>query len=172
MADYGSPTPDFRMPVPPFNEGEGDCHDPVFELVDYPSPDRVFHTGETLSATVRYEAANCTELRATFGVRHVAGSPRFEFYCNQNGTVPDHCMHGFDGNIFSEDVVLAGPTGTVTITAQPGEFPPESLESHPDLDGAQLCSVVLSVNDGIEGGSASYQQLDVGCPEGHYPPYD
>lgn len=169
----GAPTPDYRTPFPPNNFPEGECRDPVFDLIEYPSPDRVFHAGESMTATIRYDAPNCRELRATFGIRHVEGSPRFEFYCRMtDGSIPEHCADdGFNGNVPIDPILLTETAGVVTITARPGVFPPTNLESDPDLEGARVCSVILSVNDGVDGGSRSSQQWNIGCPEGHYGPF-
>lgn len=157
---------DPRTPFPPFNEGDGPCHDAHFSIDPPPPADRVYHAGDTLSVTVRYDAQGCTKLTGTFGVRHLPGSPRYRYYCKDK-TPPladlDPCERGFDGNIPANKVDISTASGTATLIAQPGTFPPTELASVPDLEGAELCAVVVQASDGIEGGSWSFQQLDIAC---------
>jgi hypothetical protein len=169
VGPQAEPPRDYRTPFPPFNDGDGPCRDPHFKLLLTLPVEHVYHTDETMSANVLYDAPGCKTLKVTFGIRHVPGSPRYEFYCQDRSVYPEDsgiCEYGFDGNIGSNTVDLASPFGAVTLTAQPGAFPPAELASEPDLEGAQVCAVVVEVSDGIPDGSSSFQQINVGCPEG------
>ena len=167
-----TPTPtdaserDSRARFPPYNEGAGPCHDPKFHLEAAPEPSRVFHSTDALSVTVTYDAPGCAMMTAYFGVRHTIGSPRYDYYCTARTATAGLgvCKHGFDGNVPAVDVPLTAPRGTVTLIASPGTFPPDDLASVPDIEGAVLCAIVLGANDGVPGGSHSFQQLDLGCP--------
>ncbi len=172
VGPQAEPPRDYRTPFPPFNDGDGPCRDPHFKLLLTLPVEHVYDTGETMSVNVLYDAPGCKTLKVTFGIRHVPGSPRHGFYCPNKTAArtptsyADVCTDGFSGNIGSNTVDLPSPFGVVTLTAQPGVFPPAEVASVPDLEGAQICSVVVVVSDGIPGGSSSLQQINVACPEG------
>lgn len=160
---------DYRTPFPPFNNGDGPCHDPHFRLLLTLPAEHVYYTGETMSVNVFYDAPGCKTMSGTFGIRHVQGSPRYEFYCRDRTPQPGYesiCEPAFGGSIPIRAVDLTSPSGVVTLVAEPGTFPPAEFASVPDLEGAQVCAVVVEVSDGIPDGSRSLQQINVACPEG------
>ncbi|MBI5284251.1 MAG: hypothetical protein HY874_04070 [Chloroflexi bacterium] len=162
---------DYRTPFPPFNDGDGPCHDPQFTLVLTLPTEHVYHTGETMSANVLYDAPGCKTMSGSFWVRHEPGSPRYGFYCPSETPAASFappladCTDGFGGSIGSNVLDLTSSSGVVTLTAQPGTFPPAELASIPDLEGARVCALVVEVSDGIPDGSSSFQQINVACPE-------
>lgn len=138
---------------------QGLCLTASFSIVNAPVPARVFHDSDVLSATVKYSAPGCKEIDANFGGQHVAGSPWFKYYC------ATCTAKSYGSNIPAGSVPISAPEGTVTVVGQPGSFPPKDLSSPPNLEGFQLCAVVLSASDGKPFGlRTSSQQINLPCP--------
>lgn len=152
----------------PFNSGDGDCHDPRFRIVVMPQRHRIYHDGDALSIQLHYVAPGCTHLSAGFGGRHVKGSPWYEYWCGATSSLTIEksavCKDTLSSLLHAHGVALTGAEGTVDLVAEPGAFPPTDVGSAPNLEGFELCTLQLGVNDGRLDGSGSSQQINVDCP--------
>src|SRR5207244_6707842 len=75
------------------------------------------------------------------------------------------CNQELAGNIPSNEVEVSGSSGSVTLVAQPGSFPPTDLATVPDVDGARVCAVVLIASNRDPFGGSLSQQFDLCCRE-------
>ena len=147
----------FRAAVQATNVAKGPCHDASFSVVGDDGTDRVYRDGDPLVITLEYDAPGCADARLTFGGFHINGSPWARHYCN-----PEGCSRGgFGSNIYAETIAITEPAGRLTFTGKPGTFPPIDIGSPPNLEGFQLCSIVVGFSDGRFDGSHTGEQLDL-----------
>jgi hypothetical protein len=140
-------------------EPSGPCSEARATLLTELTPERVYHDGDALRAEVEYSAPGCTTARAYFRGHHIAGSPRYHYYCPQ-------CVRpNYPGGLSSDEVGLPSESGVIRLEARPGPFPPPEAASEPNLEGFQLCTLTIDFGDGQPEGNSVDQAFDVPCGE-------
>lgn len=110
---------------------------------------RTYHDGDTLSASLNFVVPGCTGVKAEFNGYFGPGTPWFEHWCSPP-LVPT-CKRVLPGFVKGGDTPLAA-TARITITAQPGSFPPSNLRDPANLEGFTLCQLHLTFHDSKIGG--------------------
>lgn len=147
----------FIAAVDATNVAKGPCHSATFEVEGDNGTDRVYRDTDSLAITIAYRAPGCTHASLTFGGFHVNGSPWARYYCR-----PDGCNFGGVGsNIRAGRRSIDQPSGSVTFTGENGSFPPIDLASPPNLEGFQVCAIIVGFDDGQPDGSHTSDQLNL-----------
>lgn len=108
---------------------------------------RSFHDGETLSLTIDYSAPGCTAVAGAFYGFHAAGSPFYTYWCATHDFPyrASMCANGrFQTSFSAWGIPLPAASGTLTLDAEVGVYPPLDLSSIAPLEGFKLCYVDLS----------------------------
>jgi len=150
------------MATVPLNEGIGPCHDPYFKLPVLPEYKHVFVGGEVMSVEVQYSAPGCKTMAVTFAGRHRQGSPWYNYWCNEHLKI--NCGRWTETD-FGRRMPLTSDAGSVMFRVGTGHdegilIPDEERIS---LEGFQLCALVIYLTDGVQNGSSTWQQVDLGC---------
>lgn len=151
---YATNPPPTIAPTPTLT---GPCSDASVTLMTELVPKRVFHDGEALGVTLAYDAPGCRDIRVAFWGHHLAGSPRYQYYC------PQCIKASYAGQLNAGPSALAEATGVTTLIAQPGPFPPAGLDSVPNLEGFQICTAHVTLTDGRADGNEISRDFDVDC---------
>ena len=159
----------------PSADGSGACRDPRFGFAATPPNKRIYHDGEEISIIVKYDAPGCDTLSVSFWGRHRPGSPWYDYWCEGDGRLrlfgagatgelhDTPCDGTFSSNLHADDVALNEPLGEARVVAISSSMPPAGLDSPANIDGFELCTVILSVS--AADGSGASQQVEVGCRE-------
>ncbi len=158
---------------PPNDIFTGACNDPRFRIDGMPERGRIYREGEELAITIAHDTPGCRQMYVEFEGLFEVGSPGFNHFCDalEQEAREAVCDESIPSSFWSAPLSFSETTGKLTLTAVPGtspaadpSSPPASVTTSPDsIEGFKLCSITISVNDGVKNGSRSSQRVHVDC---------
>lgn len=110
---------------------------------------RTYRANQQLEIEIAFEAPGCTTAGARFYGYHGSRSRWYEYHCSDQAC-PERVYSTLTVNPL---VPLSGTSGTVTIAATSGPFPPPTLFTQPPVEGFRFCFAEVTFSDGIWGGT-------------------
>jgi hypothetical protein len=152
----------------PLNSPVGPCNDPYFKLSQTPQLHHTYTADEVMTVAIQYKAPGCENMIVGFYGRHRAGSPWYVHWCNdvihKQLNAPTYDCGAWVPSDQGRHAFLTSDSGTVVFQIGPGHN--EGLvagDPAMSIEGFQLCGLTISLDDRVPGGSATSQEVQLGC---------